>query len=393
MSGLLRGKLLLLAGLCGLSSHAGAAEVKSQATGLAPYTQAYEPQGIDERGMWMVADENERQTRDSRFVIKDEGLNAYVRGVLCKTVGEDRCHGVRLYIMRVPAFNAQMAPNGMMTIWSGLLLRAKSEAELGAVLGHEFGHFEQRHSLDAFKRQRTTTDIMSWASILMPSNPSLSIGVLGGMFAFNRGQETEADVKGFQYLAASPYPASAAANIWERMMAEQDATAAGRKRKVTHRYNAGFTASHPTELTRATYLRDLAAKANDPGDERATEYRMGLAKWLPEFLDDQVKLNDFGGSEYLLGELALSGGWSPDLLFARAELYRQRGNPRDLTTAAQFYREAIDKGLTRPEASRGLGLALMRSQETEGGKLALRHYLELKPDASDASMIASLIGN
>ena len=372
--------------LAGVTSLAPA---NAGAVALPPYVQAYEPQGVDERGIWMEVDEIERTLRDSQFVIRDEALNSYVKNVFCRTVGEERCRNVRVYVMRIPVFNATMAPNGMMMVWSGLLLRMKSEAEMGAVLGHEFAHFELRHSLKGFKQARTSSDILAWLSVLGSANPAISTAIAGNFYAFNRAQEKDADLLGLNYLAASVYPSSVAPNIWERLMAEEDATAAGRKRKVTHRYAAGFAASHPTELARATYLKEAANKMGDTGDDGAAAYGAAMAKWLPIFLEDQIKLNDFGGTEYLLGQLA-GGGWTPELLYARAELYRQRGNPRDLITASQFYQEAIGKGHAGAEAWRGLGFSLLRSQQTEQGKAALRRYLEISPNASDATMISAL---
>lgn len=359
---------------------------------LTPYSDAYMPQGVDERGLWMELDEEERRLRDSRFVIRDTELNNYLRSVLCRTVGDARCRNVRLYVMRIPQFNATMAPNGMMMIWSGLLLRVRNEAELGAVLGHEFGHFELRHSLQGFKQQRTATDFLTWAAILAPNNGSLQTGIAGSVFAFNRAQEKEADMQGLKYLAASTYPSSAAAKVWERLMAEQDATADGRKRKAKHSYSSGFFATHPSELARATYLKAASATIGDDGDDGEAGYRATIAKLLPAFLEDQIKLNDFGGSEYLLQMLA-DGTWTADLLYARAELYRQRGNPRDLVSATQFYQDAIAKGCANSEVYRGLGLAFIRSQQIENGQAALRRYLTLTPDAKDAPIIAALLAN
>jgi len=354
--------------------------------------QAYQPQGVDERGMWMEADEEERLLRDSRFVITDSELQHYVRGIFCRTVGEERCRNVRVYVLRVPQFNATMYPNGMMTVYSGLLMRVRSEAELGAVLGHEFGHFELRHSLNGFKAYRTGGDIITWASILASGNTAIPTAVTGAFYAYKREQEKEADMQGARYLGLSPYPSSAAADVWDRQMAEQDATELGRKRKATRKYKAGYSASHPTDLTRATYLRDEAEKIGDGGDPAVAPYRQGIAKWLPMFLDDQIKLNDFGGTEFILQSLA-GNDWTPYLLYARAELYRQRGNPRDLVSAAQFYQEAAAKGYSDPEIHRGLGLALMRSQQVEAGQAALRKYLSLAPDAKDASMISTLLAD
>jgi len=40
-----------------------------------------------------------------------------------------------------------MAPNGMMQVATGLLLRTANEAQLAYVLGHELGHYRRRHSM------------------------------------------------------------------------------------------------------------------------------------------------------------------------------------------------------------------------------------------------------
>lgn len=373
------------------------AAAATQATApLSTYTPAYEPRTVDERGMWMEADERERKLRDSPLLIKDEELNNYVRGVLCRTVGEDRCKGVRIYILEIPAFNATMAPNGAMTIWSGLLLRVHNEAELGAVLGHEFGHFELRHQLAAFKHERSSTDVLAWLSVLGGARQNfalLEFSIIGSMFRFNRDQEREADLQGLKYLASSPYPAQAAADVWKTAMGEADATAVGRGRKPQQHYNAGFFDDHPTDLNRAVFLADAAAKVNHSGDPAAAQYRTAMVKYLPRFLSAQIERNDFGGTEYILNDLASSSGWTGELLFARGELYRQRGNPRDLVSASQFYGQAIAAGYGGADARRNLGLALLRAGQVNEGKKALEEYLKLDPNASDAKAIAALMSN
>ena len=370
----------------------------SESTQLPPYAAAYEPRTVDERGIWMEADEHERRLRDSPLVIKDEQLNAYVRRVLCTTVGDDRCRTVRIYILEVPFFNASMTANGTMEVWSGLLLRTRNEAELGAVLGHEFGHFELRHTLKDFKRARTTTDIMAWLGVLGglsgTSTGLTQLSLIGSYYHFDRTQEQEADLLGVKYLANSPYPAIAASTLWQQIMAESDATAIGRKRSPRQRYSAGFFDTHPTDLKRALYLKDAASRSGDnSGALNASGHYAALQKLLPRFLAAQIKLNDFGGTEYLLGQLASANGWTGELLFTRGELYRTRGNPRDLISAAQFYGEAIKAGYAAPEARRGLGLSLLRSGQVTDGKAALNEYLQLKPDASDAKAISALMAN
>jgi predicted Zn-dependent protease len=129
------------------------------------YAGAYEPLGVDERGLWMQMDDYERAFRDSPLVVRDEALTKYVKSVLCKTVGPDRCEATRVYIVQDKLFNASMAPNGMMQVHTGLLARVHSEAELATVLGHEFAHFELRHSLNGFKEQRKGSDLMAWIAV------------------------------------------------------------------------------------------------------------------------------------------------------------------------------------------------------------------------------------
>jgi hypothetical protein len=380
-----------------LAGAAAAPAPAKQAAPLPAYTAAYEPRTVDERGLWGESDEEERKLRDSPLVVRDEAVNAYVRRVFCTTVGSDRCKPVRIYVVEVPRFNAMMAPNGMMIVWSGLLLRTRNEAELGAVLGHEFAHFELRHGLAAFKRARTLTDVMSWIGVAGAAGGVNTFGLqwalIGSFFKFSRDQEVQADELGLKYLAASPYPAAAMPELWTHVMAEDDATKVARGRKPRQRYSAGFFDTHPTELNRAVNLTKLAASYGDAGDPAPAGHRSGIAPVLPLLLADQIKLNDFGGTDYLLGQLAGGSGWSADLLFARAELYRARGNPRDLVTAAGFYGEAIRAGATAPEARRGLGLSLMRSGQATDGKAALTQYLQLKPDAPDAKAIQALLSN
>nr|WP_255326338.1 M48 family metallopeptidase [Sphingobium sp. EM0848] len=338
----------------------------------------------------MLADEDERTLRDSKFLINDPALQAYVGGVLCRAVGEDRCRGVRIYLVRVASFNANMAPNGTMQVWSGLLLRVRSEAELAAVLGHEFAHFELRHSLAGFRQRRTATDIAVWAAFLGQYGPAIQQGAIGSIFQFSREQEKQADLLSLKYAMQSPYSAQAASHIWQRLMDEADATALGRKQRSQRYDRVAFFSTHPTNLERASYLSTLSADvAAKPEEEE--RYTVALARWLPEFLSDQLKLNDFGGTEYLLSSLA-GEHWTAPLLFARAELYRQRGNPRDLVAAADFYRSAIGADPDLAEAWRGLGLCLMRNRQQAEGAAALQNYIRLRPQAADISMLHAMIG-
>ncbi|WP_084580248.1 M48 family metallopeptidase [Sphingomonas azotifigens] len=364
-----------------------------------PYQGAYQPHGVDEIGLWHEADEEERQLAASPLRIRDERLTGYVTSVLCATVGDDRCGSVRVYVIRAPMFNASMTPNGTMRVYSGLLLRLRNEAELATVLGHEFGHYERRHTLAAFKERRSGTDAVAWMALLtslgasyqtMQNFQNFQLAVYGGFFRHGRDQEREADKLGIAYLNRSSLRPQSATVVWQHMMAEAEASASAKGlKKPNFRYIA-FAASHPPYAERAAYLAELAAPDGADRDDGTERYRAALAPFLAQFLDDQIKLNDFGASEYLIQNLA-TAGWTATLWLKRGDLYRTRGAPRDLAAAADFYAHAVQLDPTLAEAHRGLGLSLMKTGRPSEAVAPLQTYLRLRPDAVDAGMIQTII--
>ena len=100
----------------------------------------------DEAGLIMQMDRFEADLRNSAALVRDPALNRYLAELTCRVAG-DYCNDIRVYLVRQPYFNAQMAPNGMLIVWTGLLLRVEDEAQLAFVLGHEVGHYVERHSL------------------------------------------------------------------------------------------------------------------------------------------------------------------------------------------------------------------------------------------------------
>lgn len=354
-----------------------------------PYAGAYEPQGIDERGLWMEVDEAERGLAASPFVLRDPQLTDFVRGVLCRTVGDDRCRGVRVYVVKDSSFNASMTPNGMMIVHTGLLARLHSEAELASVLGHEFGHFENRHSLKRFRARRGATDAMSWISLIgvVTSTPvaSTNNAIVAGYFRFNRDEEVEADLLGVQFVRSSRYRLRAS-GVWLRLVAEQDALRAERGLRKVRRYTPSLLDTHPTELQRVGYLSTLESEI-DTGDDAMDGYRAATGRVLPQLFESLIKGNDFAGVDYVLRSRGDALGWDGPLLYMRGELYRQRANPRDLVTARDLFQQSVAQPDAPAESWRGLGLISVRLGDVPAGKAALEEYLRRAPDSPDAAAI------
>lgn len=357
-----------------------------------PVPAVYVPQDKDERGLWMQMEEEERKLKTSNFVMREAQLNDYVHRVFCKTVGPE-CASIRIYLMRTAYFNANMAPNGAMQIWSGLFLRTRDEAQLAAVLAHEFAHYKERHSLMLFRQAKAKAASATFLAMFGLVGALFALGEISALFRFSREMEARADALSVEMIAKAGYDPMAASRIWEQIGAEADATAAARNTKSRKDKNGGMFASHPPTTERLSTLKALAASIKPMGTPRLNrdEYRAALAPMWASLIDDQVKLNDFGATEYLIGFLAVDG-WTPSLNYARGELYRARGRPEDLTAAAGFYRQATQGADAPVEAWRGLGLSLLRTGAQAEGQAALKDYLSRRPDASDKTMIAMLAG-
>lgn len=358
---------------------------------------AYQPVDGLERSLWQEMTEYERTLRTSQQVIRDPALNDFVREVLCRTVGPE-CQQVRLYILREPEFNATMAPNGVMTVWSGLLLRAQNEAQLAAVLGHEYSHFQRRHSLVELRRKKKT-NTSYWLSqvtgAIVPFGGLLTDFVtMASLYDFSRDQEEEADRDGLRMMAAAGYDPAQAPLVWERLLAERDATLEARGRKVEKRKTkAGLFASHPASQARIEYMQaEIASAGLASGADEEARYRAAMAAWWPMFLDDQLKLNDSGGSLFVIDSIEQAGGWSPWIAYARAEFHRRRGDAGDMDTAITHYSDAIARGGDLPELWRGRGFALRKAGHADEAQADLREYLGRAPDAHDRAMVSVLAG-
>ena len=82
----------------------------------------FKPVDRDEQGLWQQMDRVEEEVSASNLVIKDGGIDGYVRDLIGK-VGGPAAKDMRIYVVRIPEFNAMMFPSGFAVVFSGLLLR------------------------------------------------------------------------------------------------------------------------------------------------------------------------------------------------------------------------------------------------------------------------------
>jgi predicted Zn-dependent protease len=342
----------------------------------------------EEAGLWLEMDQAEQALRTSSLLVRDPQLNAYVRGLVCRLAGP-RCKDVRVYLMRVPEFNASMAPNGVMQVWTGLLLRAENEAQLVYVLGHELGHYLRRHTLQAWRDVRRKSDLFTYFGLLtgVVGAPGYvqdvaQLATIGSILKFSRDAEREADEIGFELATAAGYDAREAAKLWRALLRERDAEKAGSPWI--------FFSTHPAPEERADTLERRAA-ATQPGTAGVEPYRAALASWRAALLGDELRLRRFERTQVLLERLRQGGTGLGELQYFQGEFHRLRAKPGDEEQAKAAYRKALQHPDVPAEAYRALGLQLLKSGDRQEAHRLLARYLELKPDAEDRAMVRSYL--
>lgn len=360
----------------------------------APAAAARPDLKTDEGGLWALADREEERLRQSPLLVRDQALRSYVQAVAERMVGPGT-PPVRTYVLDVPAFNANMAPNGMMQVWTGLLLRCDNEAQLAAILGHEIAHCTLKHGLEGLRDAKSRS---AWATVMLAvpvAGPLVSLGTIAGGFAYSRTQERSADALGLELMAKAGYPPAEAARIWanlaEEMQAEKEAGGEPAKR-------SRLFATHPPEAERQKALEEGAARlgaarlgaartGGDGQDAGAERYRALIAPWRMAWMEAELKHRRFGETLALLARCLRADPRDGLARYFEGEVHRIRNQEGDAARAFAAFEAAAAMPGAPPETYRALGRLHRKAGRKPEMRAAYARYLELRPGAEDADMI------
>ena len=334
----------------------------------------------DEAGLIMQFDSYERELAQSPSVVRDSELNRYLQELSCRVAGEF-CAGIRVYLVRQPYFNAQVAPNGMLIIWTGLLLRVEDEAQLAAVIGHEVGHYVGRHSLAHWRKLKSTNELTLALHLLGGGliGGVASLGAYGDMFAFSRQQEREADDYGLKRLRELGYDDRRVGQLWGDIW---DETQMRDKNLLSSIFSA-----HPASAERRDRL--IAAATGQSERREAAAYWRAIKAQRGGWLQDEIGRRHYAQTEVLLARLLGLSQAKAETEYFAAEMYRRRAREGDFVRARDAYRKAIAEGGAPPESWRGLGLVQQQLGEKQAAMDAWSTYLQLSPEAEDRAVIES----
>jgi predicted Zn-dependent protease len=398
-----RRSLLLGGGIAAATLHTGVAQARVRPQDMVPLVgPGYRPTDADEKGLWKEMERVEEEVSGSNLLITDPQVTGYLQNLI-GTVGGPAAKDFRIYLARIPDFNAMMFPTGFAVVFSGLLLRMRNEAQLAGVIAHESGHFLRSHMIRSWRDQRRKTDIFSIGAMLAGIGGAgagvylgdyvqlAQLGTILSLFQYSRAMEAEADAMGAKLIAETGYPPVEMANIWQQLIGEEEASARYRSKR---RRRGSLFDTHPSEGSRMVDLRADAAEITVPGkvyDNKRARYLAMIGPIRSMLLDDQVKLNDPGASQYLIETLA-QDGWDGLLRFYDGEVWRLRNRPGDEMRAEQSYAAAVAYPDAPADAWRWHGISLLKQGRAVEAKGAFERYLKMKPDAPDAAWVRQMAG-
>ena len=146
-------------------------------------------------------------------------------------------------------YNAFAAPGGYIYIFDDLVEALETDDNVAAVLAHEMGHVEARHSVKRFQGNMAITALMLLGAHIQKekgtsAKANMAIGQL--MAAYSRHDEREADELSVKYTRLAGFDPEGTVRSMEKLKA---------LRKKAPRMRYSFYKSHPYLSERISYLK------------------------------------------------------------------------------------------------------------------------------------------
>lgn len=156
-------------------------------------------------------------------------------------------------IVETNQINAFVMPGGKIVVYEGILKAAQNQHQLAAVIGHEIAHVTAEHTKSKILRGGRGTQVgIAVAAVLLggghygatyTAQEALTQGTMYGLvLPYKRGQETEADVIGLQYMAKAGFDPRESVPLWQNM------------NEIAGEAESEFTSTHPSSDKRIDSL-------------------------------------------------------------------------------------------------------------------------------------------
>jgi predicted Zn-dependent protease len=157
--------------------------------------------------------------------------------------------------------NAWCMPGGKVVVYSGLLPVTQNDEGLAIVMGHEIAHAIARHGNERMSQALLASAGGMALDVYLSQKPEATrnvfsalygLGATGGILAYSRMQESEADKLGLVFAAMAGYDPRTAIGFWQRMAQK---SGSGSSSGVDYQIKK-YTSTHPPDDVR---IKDLQA--------------------------------------------------------------------------------------------------------------------------------------
>ncbi|MFH1813291.1 MAG: M48 family metalloprotease [Pseudomonadota bacterium] len=221
-----------------LSGIAGAAVTLPQLTGCAtdPITGKQVVVGMSEESELGI----DRQHSPKQFsadygAVQDNALNRYVNNLelsLAKNTHRPEVpYNAR--VVNANYINAYTFPGGSMAVTRGIMLDMDSEDELAALLGHETGHVNARHSAKQAGRTmmaqvgatavNVAVAMSDYRGAAPLANIATQVGASALLAGYSRSDERQADALGLEYMTKAGYNPDGMVNLMDMLRSQNKA--------------------------------------------------------------------------------------------------------------------------------------------------------------------------
>lgn len=300
-------------------------------------------------------------------IIQDAALNQYIRQVGRDLVPYTHRPDMPYNFQCVNAtyINAYAFPGGSIAVTRGILLSLENEAELAALLGHELGHVNARHTAQQVSKSQLSSLFVGGLAILADSqskgmgNLTQQLGALGqGLYLakYSRDNEREADFLGHDYMVKAGYGSPGFVGLMEMLNTLN-------KQKPTSAQMLFSTHPMSDERLTAAVQRDrgpYAPSKNAPlHRERYMDQTAALRKIKPAIQQMQEGEKYLAQEKYDQAQTAFASAlnqakndYTAHVLMAKCQLIQKKNE-----TAASYATAAIDLYPAEPQGHYVAGLA------------------------------------
>jgi len=293
--------------------------------------------------------------------------------------------------------NAYAFPGGSIAVTRGILLELDNEAQLAALLGHELGHVNARHTASRMSKGVLVSAVMSGAGLALAGEEGYGalISGLGGIGAgallakYSRDNERQADDLGMEYMVRAGYNPQGMVGLMDML-----------QEKSTHTPSAfeQLFSSHPMSAARYTRMRQEAFSTHKDAltgpfyRERYMDKTAGLRRIKPAIEAMQAGQKMMGEKRFGQAEqefrkaLKIAPNDYAGLVMLSKSLLAQQKH----ADAERVARQAADVYPQEAQALHFLGAARISRKDFSGAYQAFQAYEQKLPGNPATTFLTGL---